>query len=390
MANNIIPSEEQGIYVGLANTPEGAALVTPENLPLGVAGFLFDIEGEEIFELRSDITDHYVEDNTTIQDQWGRLPERITLNGYVGELVGYLSNPNPPVTQKGVKLPLHAALMPSLAPGFGMAGALTSVVGSFIGQIAGSHGVSPNVVQQIGAFIFNPNNQNVQAVPGFIAAVTAKSSLPPSVSAQLIAYTSQAINGTPANSVGSNVPFSVQTTAGLKSNLKSQLTSMAFQAVGSLLGGTSAASAQTKANTFAKSQYAANFLLSDQPITTQSKAAASGTLYEYYIEPEGINKQGGAFGFFYQLWISAQTCSVETPWGIMSNMAIENLRVTQSEDSKYVSDFSVTFKKIRYAKNITVDFNTLSGRSQSMVSVDSPNSSANVSLIPIDFSSVHF
>ena len=389
MADNIIPSEEQGIFVGLTNTPEGAALVTPENLPLGVAGFLFDIEGEDVFELRSDITDHYIEDNTTVQDQWGRLPERITLNGYVGELVGYLSNPNPPVTQKGVKLPLHAALMPSIALGFGLPASTIPVVGSFVAQIAGKLGASANIAQQIGSFITSSQPSNVSAVPGFVAAVAASSSLPSSITNQLIAYTSQAVNGTPANSVGSTVPFSVQTTKGLKSNLKSQLTSMAFQAVGSLFGG-SAASAQTKANTFAQSQYAANFLLSDQPITTQSKAAASNTLYEYNGVPAGLSKQGAAFDFFYQLWLSAQTCSVETPWGIMSNMAIENLRVTQTEDSKYISDFSITFKKIRYAKNITVNFNNLSGRCNNMVSVDQPNSSANVSLIPVDLGTVHF
>jgi len=49
-------------------------------------GFLFDFAGEETASLTSDITDHYVEDNTTIQDQVSLKPEQITVHGYVSEL----------------------------------------------------------------------------------------------------------------------------------------------------------------------------------------------------------------------------------------------------------------------------------------------------------------
>ena len=77
-------------------------LVTPENLknsnkagyqPQGknetdVLGpkLLFHYEGENSVMLESDITDHYVEDNTAINDQIALRPESITVTGYIGEL----------------------------------------------------------------------------------------------------------------------------------------------------------------------------------------------------------------------------------------------------------------------------------------------------------------
>lgn len=47
---------------------------------------LFDYEGEQTGTFESDITDHYVEDNTSIQDQIALRPEIITTRGYIGEL----------------------------------------------------------------------------------------------------------------------------------------------------------------------------------------------------------------------------------------------------------------------------------------------------------------
>ena len=47
---------------------------------------LFHIEGENNGVFESDITDHYIEDNTTIVDQIGLRPEVITVTGFIGEL----------------------------------------------------------------------------------------------------------------------------------------------------------------------------------------------------------------------------------------------------------------------------------------------------------------
>lgn len=53
----------------------------------GISGFVFDVAKEESVELSSDITDHYMEDNSFINDHVVLKPEKITLSGFVGELV---------------------------------------------------------------------------------------------------------------------------------------------------------------------------------------------------------------------------------------------------------------------------------------------------------------
>lgn len=47
---------------------------------------LFHYEGEQFVAIQSDITDHYIEDNTAIQDQIALRPEEITTHGFIGEL----------------------------------------------------------------------------------------------------------------------------------------------------------------------------------------------------------------------------------------------------------------------------------------------------------------
>lgn len=47
---------------------------------------LFHYEGEQTVAIESDITDHYIEDNTAIQDQIALKPEVITTHGFIGEL----------------------------------------------------------------------------------------------------------------------------------------------------------------------------------------------------------------------------------------------------------------------------------------------------------------
>jgi hypothetical protein len=60
--------------------------------------FVFDIEGENMVKLQSDITDHFVEDNTAIQDQWALRPEIISTEGFIAEI-----NNVPPPGLKTVK-----------------------------------------------------------------------------------------------------------------------------------------------------------------------------------------------------------------------------------------------------------------------------------------------
>jgi len=71
-------------------------------------------------------------------------------------------------------------------------------------------------------------------------------------------------------------------------------------------------------------------------------------LYDLFTEgATSAEKQQNAFQFFYSMWLSRQLCTVETPYKVFQNMAIESVRAVQHGESKYISEFSVTFKMIR-------------------------------------------
>lgn len=74
-------SDGQGYVDALVNK----FIVKPKNAE-GVAGFVFDYEGETELSLEADITDHFAENNQVINDHIARKPARITLHGFVAEL----------------------------------------------------------------------------------------------------------------------------------------------------------------------------------------------------------------------------------------------------------------------------------------------------------------
>ena len=47
---------------------------------------VFHYEGEQTVSLESDVTDHFIEDNTSVQDQVALRPEIITTHGFIGDL----------------------------------------------------------------------------------------------------------------------------------------------------------------------------------------------------------------------------------------------------------------------------------------------------------------
>lgn len=230
---SIIPSDSTSMFEVLNNLKvtrpdKYQAIVRPNNPPVGVAGYVFDIVGRGAMDLTSDITDHYVEDNTAIQDQISIKPEKFTVSGIVAELV--FTQPIQQLQDAVVNpLPLFGPLLPQFT------------IGSE--QIQAANEAS--TASQTNAIV------DTQSLYGFF-------------------------NGN----------------------------------VGSL--------SQTR----------------------QSKA----------------------FSYFYQLQRGRQLFSVETPWGIMNSMAIESVTAEQGEDSIYKSDFTITFKKIRFARTITVNLGQLAGR----------------------------
>ena len=69
-----------------ANAPVGYQPQSKPTEKVAPKSFFFTYEGDQSVMLTSDITDHYVEDNTAIADQIALKPEEITVNGFVGEL----------------------------------------------------------------------------------------------------------------------------------------------------------------------------------------------------------------------------------------------------------------------------------------------------------------
>lgn len=60
-------------------------IVAPQGV-LQIGPFAFDYEGDDNVNQASEITDHFVEDNTAVQDHIGIKPVQITLKGIVSEL----------------------------------------------------------------------------------------------------------------------------------------------------------------------------------------------------------------------------------------------------------------------------------------------------------------
>lgn len=67
---------------GLANK----YIVKPKTVT-GIGGFVFDYEGETRVSRQADITDHYSENNEFLNDHMAMRPFRLTLRGFVAELV---------------------------------------------------------------------------------------------------------------------------------------------------------------------------------------------------------------------------------------------------------------------------------------------------------------
>lgn len=233
----IVPTSSESVFsqIDALTTLQKNAIIRPDNPPPGIAGFVFDIVTEDGAELTADITDHYVEDNSAIQDHIALKPEIVTVRGLVGEL--RLTQAQIDAIGKVVEtLPLN----PDLSPSYDAIGQ------NQIDAMLKEDALSPN------------------------ASMTAPS----------LARYYQWASGAPGSS------------------------------------------------------------------------AAAG---------QGAN-QSTAFGYFYQLWKSRERFTVETPWGFFTDMVIQALRATQGEESKYVSDFVLTFKHIRTVNELEFKPGQIAGR----------------------------
>lgn len=84
--NKIITTNSQITNVESFLNNKTMALVSPKTSP-GICGFVFDISEKEQIDLVADITDNYTEDNSFINDHRVKKPIKVTLSGFIGELV---------------------------------------------------------------------------------------------------------------------------------------------------------------------------------------------------------------------------------------------------------------------------------------------------------------
>jgi hypothetical protein len=101
-------------------------------------------------------------------------------------------------------------------------------------------------------------------------------------------------------------------------------------------------------------------------VDEDASVAGQDSLWNYFTArnaaPPATTNQARAFAYFYALFRARELFTVETPWGVLRNVAIQNLRAAQGDASKFESSFTITFKIVRTAEAVTVTAGTLAGR----------------------------
>lgn len=252
--SSLIPSTTSATALSnlILVTPNQTVGYQPQNLPSKDGqqtqqppAILFHYEGENNVTLQSDITDHYVEDNTAVQDQIALRPERVTTNGFIGELNDVAPKELVPLKIVADKLTVVSAYVP--------------------------------VISTTAKIAYNR-------------------------AAYLYAVTKNAI---------------------------------------------------------------------DASVSAWSSVSGGGG--QSVIDGNGIslqpnqNKQQLIFQQFYGYWRNRTLFTVQTPWAVFKNMAIESLRAIQDSETRMITDFDITFKLMRFASTITtdVDVANFQGRSAS-------------------------
>lgn len=358
----VVPTEKpsQLTVVKQLSTLQQKAIVRPNNPPLGIAGFLFDITGDEWVELSSQITDHFTEANTAIQDNIALEPEKVTVRGLVAELRSFSPPPQEaaPVTNP---LPDNVPMTPPITSG--ATEGLLSTAG-----IAGVIGVAAKTTA-LGIL--------ARKAPGIASAAVAFGPAIIAGARERIATAGTAAVGTLStpsataslNTSGTPQPGIIQSALGV---IKSVIPKMAKSLLGALKKPTAPASQK---------------LLGGAAAQESASTGTDSSLLEVYEAkqptPPNQTRQSSAFLYFYALWKGRQLFSIETPWGIWTNMAILSLRAEQREASKSSTDFTITFKKIRTTEAVTIQLGELAGRNAFQTAASAPTQNGNVGQTPV-------
>ena len=243
---------------------------------------LFTYERENTATLESEITDHYVEDNSAIQDQISLRPEIITVNGVIGELNDALPR-------------------------------IDTATGFLLDQIESKLFVLGGYLPQLSVTALRARNAAFQGY---------------------------------------------------------QLAENAQETIDSLR------------------EYPATF--GQDGITTNRNVIGSEGL-EGSPENPSQTKQQVMFQKFYSYWRNRTLFTVQTPWAIFKNCAIQSLKAIQSEDTGEITDFEVSFKVMRFAETISFSFVNqpqLDGRAAEQSAEVENNGSQSGELLDFDASEI--
>lgn len=69
-----------------------------------------------------------------------------------------------------------------------------------------------------------------------------------------------------------------------------------------------------------------------------------------------MKNQQQAYLYFAACWEQGVLMGIQTPWEFLTNMAIESVVAIQDEKTKTMTDFSVTYKQMRFAKTTTAAY----------------------------------
>lgn len=103
----VTPQQTVGYQPQNPSAKNGQVLQQPPSL-------VFNYEGENTVNLESDITDHFIEDNTALQDQISLKPEMVTVHGFIGELNDVVPKALQPLKTAADKLTVLSAYTPAL------------------------------------------------------------------------------------------------------------------------------------------------------------------------------------------------------------------------------------------------------------------------------------
>lgn len=346
----IIPTDSPSVFAQLSKL-DAAAIVRPNNPPPGIAGFLFHVDGDQMFRLRSMITSHGLEDNTMVQDAIALLPEEVSVKGLIAELTDAGSKPDAAAAP-----PQPLPIFPGLFPPFAAAAGLN--FGKRIGPFSlavdatllpgGRLGASLDVGGSIGPFSADAIVSTATKELGGV--------LPGSAAVQ--GAVAAAVRNAVGPILGGLAPRSGAIAASIQSAVGNVVGPLLTPNVGSLITKSVNASLGTT--------------LGSNP---SPGASATSSLYKYFTDkapPSKGEAQANAVGYFYQMWLGRQLFSVETPWGIINNMAILSGDFEQPEETKSQTAFTITFQKIRIATTVTVNLGQLAGRNAVQASAASP------------------